>query len=128
MDPKLARTRMIDRLIQSNCSPIAVGKRPSEGQGVDSGEVNWGGMDDAKIAGLLSAETSREESVTSLDTGEQIVEQLYGQLGVTVNVIPGYPGNQCHGRLDVVVGKNDSLETRILQAIEHLAIQNLFQY
>jgi hypothetical protein len=89
-------------------------------------ESTWRDSTDEDIIRSLQAETQREEGIRNFNTGEDITKELYGPgRRSNVNVIPGEPTARCYGRLDVVVGRNDSLELRILQAIEHSAFRCL---
>ena len=87
-------------------------------------ESTWRNSTDEDIIGSLRADAGREADIHNLDSGEEIVKKLYGSSQKSnVNVIPGEPTARCYGRLDVVVGKSDSIELRILQAIEHSAFR-----
>lgn len=54
-------------------------------------------------------------------SGKDLVDAFSGlRMGQLINVIPGGTPGRCHRDLVVAIGTRDSVEKRILQAIEHV--------
>ena len=54
-------------------------------------------------------------------SGKDLVDAFSGlRMGQLINVIPGGTPGSCHRDLVVAIGTRDSVEKRILQAIEHV--------